>query len=439
MYFIFILNSLNMNKLIKQSTFLAVILLAACSSEEPIVTEGSTNNAETSNCNSALRSEAEVLDAASRALSILDDNVAISRTQTRHIDFSIKPQVILTKSKSRGNSSDTLMYVVNYVDSMGYAVIAAHRNAPELIAVTEQGYYDPQHPGENEGFNLFMSQAENYLASISIGGGGITPPITPVDPIPAPEYKTERDTVILAEVPQRVKVLWGQTNYEGKEFANGIVGCSNLATAMIMSYFEYPTTMTLTYKVPSYDINIDWISLKKHYPEGSRLLVCMCDKDTHLQLAQICREIGFRSNSNDTAPNGTSTTPANSVSTLYAFGFNLIARVPSYRTMTADLNSYNSVLLVHGFTSDNKGHAWICDGTKAYDYITNRYIWEKKSPMEVIPKWELIDTQKTSMTLNHYNWGWYGLDNGYFNDQVFTAPTTGQDFSTNILYFVVYR
>lgn len=60
--------------------------------------------------------------------------------------------------ESRGQN-DTLIYVVNYEDNKGFALISAVDDSQPVLAVVPNGSYDPEIGTDNPGFNLFMDAA----------------------------------------------------------------------------------------------------------------------------------------------------------------------------------------------------------------------------------------------------------------------------------------
>ena len=98
------------------------------------------------------------------------------------------------------------MYVFNYEDNQGYAVVSANKSTEALIAVTEQGNYNEETTTDNPGLALYMDMAKNYVArggilppGSSIGGGGL--PLTEIRTV------TTRDT--LAYINPLLEVRWG--------------------------------------------------------------------------------------------------------------------------------------------------------------------------------------------------------------------------------------
>ncbi len=71
---------------------------------------------------------------------------------------------------------DTLMYVFNYDNNQGYALVSTNLATEPLIAVTEQGHLDPSQETDNPGLKLYLEMAKQYVAKTkniitSIGAG----------------------------------------------------------------------------------------------------------------------------------------------------------------------------------------------------------------------------------------------------------------------------
>ncbi|MBO7544585.1 MAG: Spi family protease inhibitor, partial [Bacteroidales bacterium] len=73
-------------------------------------------------------------------------------------------------TKSDGSIPDTLMYVFNFADSLGFSIIAADPNIKPILAVTESGNYDGESSG-NEAFDDYMEALKEKLGD-RLGGHG---------------------------------------------------------------------------------------------------------------------------------------------------------------------------------------------------------------------------------------------------------------------------
>lgn len=215
---------------------LSLFIACACTNEEYVLE--SVANQETGMSNT--RSMSEVLQIANNAAQLLQG------VQTRSAIRTVDPtatQYVITPSTRNAGGNDTLLYIVNYADEQGFAVISANRQAEGLLAVVEQGTYgvDGKYYTDNPGFTAFMEQAETYARSVQS-----LPPVIDEGNVPM-EQKIINDTTYNNTIEPLVSVRWGQTGIEGKYCPNGIAGCSNVAMAQIMSYFRYPLNMNITY------------------------------------------------------------------------------------------------------------------------------------------------------------------------------------------------
>lgn len=98
---------------------MCMALLAGCSENELL-----SDSAFTTQSTSTLRTMDEAIDIAQHATSLLDDCTPSSRSIGRTIDLS-SPVHVIRGIKSRATAADTLMYVINYADNQGFAIVSA--------------------------------------------------------------------------------------------------------------------------------------------------------------------------------------------------------------------------------------------------------------------------------------------------------------------------
>lgn len=295
---------------------------------------------------------------------------------------------VIKGRSSRGQASDTLMYVVNYEDSLGFALVSASTNSLPLIGIAEHGYYDPANPDDNENFNYFIDCANEYLALTDsygdIGGGGNwpDPPSDPIGPVGT------NPTFVAPKIP----VLWGQGAPYGALFSNNIAGCANTATAQIMAYFRQPERINLTYmnSRDSLATDLDWDLMLQHVQSQYQ-----CEEvelhTAHYMLRSLFRQIGHENNSISYI-NVTTTTGGNSLNSLTNHGYSCTPIRPFAEVNYKNYLQGNYIMYVWGLSSTSSiGHIWLMDGYKTF----------------------------FGTTYCHYNWGWDGDSNGYFASNVF--------------------
>lgn len=422
---------------------LSLFIACACTNEEYVLE--SVANQETGMSNT--RSMSEVLQIANNAAQLLQG--AQTRSVIRTVD-PIATQYVITPSTRNAGGNDTLLYIVNYVNEQGFAVISANRQAEGLLAVVEQGSYgvDGKYYTDNPGFTAFMEQAEAYARSIQS-----LPPIIDEGNVPM-EQKIINDTTYNNTIEPLVGVRWGQTGVECKYCPNGYAGCSNVAMAQIMSYFQHPLNMNITYPGASItSLNLNWTAIKKHKVDHS-YQNCAATNDAHEAISLLMRQLGVLNKSNY-GIGGTSTVADNVRRTFAQLGYNVSSSVMNYTDQSFEtLIADGKLLYVRGDDRDmntgrDSGHGWIADGASKLSVHSTMWV----RPIHQL-EWTLhTDFGITTTEYVHYNWGWDGNCNGYFvagifnpnrsndydNENLFYSNSSGYNYTNNIMFFTVTR
>ena len=196
---------------------------------------------ESANNVSTIRSFDEALQIAQSSISLVDGTGQTRSGSPRKIDLNNwKIFENDLKTRANSNSNDTLMYVFNFEDNQGFAIVSASKETEGLIAVTESGSYDPSTSSNIDGFNIYMDMAKEYIQNSMLQANGERLAPTPF----------RRDSLVYHhnKFGPYINVYWGQTHPEGEFCPNGVAGCSITATAQIMSYYQTPTSIDLTYE-----------------------------------------------------------------------------------------------------------------------------------------------------------------------------------------------
>lgn len=323
--------------------------------------------------------------------------------------------IVIRNNHTRSNSAimrDTLLYIVNYSGNNGYAVISANKSTEELLAFAENGNYQDAMSSDT-GFPYFMQKAAAYANSEHR-------PILVREPI---------DTVYSSVGPY-ISVAWGQDYPTGSLVPNGVAGCTNVAIAQILTYFRHPNNIVYTAAGGNENIQINWSAINKHKRTFNNSCVeCLASDETHIQISKLVCQIGDWNHSiiffN---PNMTGVLPDSVHMSLDSLGYNY----DDYRTYQlgdckANVNS-QKLMLMSGNIPGGYGHSWVADGHKS---IKIRYLNHNYMPAR-------IDEETT--VYNHLNWGWNGLANGYYLDNVFDDSRVYQKdypiFYSDNYYFV---
>jgi len=438
--------------------------LQSCSDDGPGIPYTDSAEKESQVKNLLMRSPEEAIDIAQRAWEDFygDEASTASRSGRRCVIDYGRPVEVVRGAKSRGGSgSDTLLYVVNFADDGGFAVIAAPRHADELLAVTSQGHYYPESQPDQEkvpGFEMWMENARAY-ASILLpkdtlnnfqydslfpsypggsGGSGtiITPPITrDTTKIPDPDdpgrlqQKEWNDTTYKCIFNRQLPGSWGQgkgwvgdlsNTPESYYFSNGACGCVTVAIAQICAYYREPSQVYLIRPGVGQLFPLDWDKMVKHqaYPEigyNSELGNCKNEDVTasHIMIAKFCKAIANWSDATQTN-DGTSINKEKALESLKS----LLSR-----NVSSDWIAYTSydypakgqLFLMRG-DGNKGGHEWVCDGTRYVEYI--HYFATRPNSSS---QWQIQTSEPGRSIMLHYNWGWYGECNGWFNQKVISV------------------
>ncbi len=396
---------------------------------------------------SEIRSFEEALQIALAATTMADNQTATRGLSPKRVISLSDSKIIRERvTRSSANVLDTLMYVFNFEDSAGFAIVAGPKSAEGLLAVTEFGYYDPNVPCQVVGFNDFIKRAKSYCINAYYNPASEEKKYLQMTRTPVgstEEYMDSTWYVWTPMVSPLIHVLWGQTHPEGEFCPNGIAGCSNTAMAQIMSFFEYPDSIPLTYPNAdkTYEV-LNWYSMKMH---STGHLLDSCPKPgVHTSIGRLLRELGQLCNStyyNSDLGTGTYTEQYAGNAFNY-LGYSVGEWKDYTRAAACASLDASRPLLVTGVENWISGHAWVLDGYFTLTRCTQR--------MRRIPNsaWFPVGIKHafTSWYM-HQNWGWYGDCNGYFLSGVFDTsaafepPFTRSDYPIfgDVKMLSVYR
>lgn len=356
------------------------------------------------------------------ALAIAQQSIALvdrpaTRAQRPRTIRSSRGQCVTVPATRNGESqTDTLMYVFNFEDDNGFAIIAANRAVDPILAVTEKGSYTYGEKTGVENFDFYMDVLTSGLGDV------VKPPIFDTM-ITIPAFKTveideERhcDPLILAQ--------WGQDDVFGAYANNKKAGCAPVAMAQIMSYHQFPTTITTTYPDNGYTqhagetIEVNWQNL-------------IAFPWYNYRASALLREIGERVHTDYISKSDSSGTSPDMIPRGFrAFGYNCSNYSAfDFASIYSALDEQRPVLLGGDNQISGKGgHAWVADGYK-YERKGTEY-YELRIIDDGIRQYRdyvLVNSTVTTQKLLHYNWGWFGNANGYFAAKNQCSIDVGED------------
>lgn len=411
------------------------LLVASCSDDAPVLKTDILESHELFSVNRTLAEAANL--AVERANIIYPNN---SRGEARSVDFS-NVQCVMSKP-SRSGIADTLMYILNFNDQQGFAIVSAPRNAIDVLAVVEEGSYDEEKATANSGFQYYLETATEYCQEmadqIKIHDPQY-PPIqkpdtfikVPDDPLAHAIKQVMLDTIIDSYTTAfKMNIAWGQTGIYGSFCPNGIAGCAPVAMAQIITCCNiWANSPHIDYLFPEADIpseEINWAQLKWHIHKSSYYSTYIpweCHEvdpgSTHKTIGRLLRQIGYDANANYSSPNATSTNTRYFRSVLRKYMPDRpIPDFKSYDVAQAQRDIDKGMLLmVAGNKDSNKGgHAWVAD---AYRWV--QHIEEYRERQSVDDEWSGWIHKTTQYHYNHFVWGWDGYLDGYYAGDVFNV------------------
>jgi hypothetical protein len=339
---------------------------------------------------------------------------------------------------------DTLAYVLNFNDDLGFAIVSADTRIDDpILAFTGEGSLSDS--TDNPGLAIFLERLEDYTLNSIIEAelqkdslldgifGKLDVESNTKSVITVPRlllYSTET----ISRIGPLVPVEWGQTlpfsnNLNNSKctrsdnYAKNLTGCVAVATAQVMSYWGHPT------QIGNYSFN--WTELNKYKRGGNFPNPSTARSQVANLFEQIGKGVGM-----DYGCDASSADTKDALTFLGKHGFK-VSTLKNYNSNDtfASLdkkqpliargcsNKTNHKFLGINIYSTYSGcHAWVIDGylkRKSKFYVYNEQIdsntGNKVSRRTFAYSFEIYSDYM------HNNWGWNGNKNGYFASDVFNS------------------
>jgi hypothetical protein len=416
---------------------LVVLSLAGCNETDDLISIDTLGT--TSPKRSQLRSYEEAKLIAQQSISMLDsdsDNSVTTRGVSSSRTIQDKDTYIVCADPSETRSSesfdnDTLMYVFNFENKQGFAIVSASNNTEGLLAITEKGYFDPDSISEIEGFNIFIESAKNYVSKAKA-----QPQNNPQRALHKPLVRDSIGYRPGYAVGPYVSVSWGQIFPEGELCPNGVCGCTNTSIAQIMSYYEYPSSIALTNPTtgPMNQV-LNWTLMKSH--QTLHTINNCSTPSTHMSISRLSRELGHLNGSTYNPGvyyNATTGTDRFVVpTTMSTLGYQTGSWTDyDFSLVKAQIDSTH-LCMMSGLDTSLGRHAWTLDGYHTTEKVVYHLEQLGLNLTWVITGYDLI----CYIYYCHYNWGWYGNYNGYFSTSAFNSGGGG-NYNTEVQFLPIY-
>ncbi len=354
-------------------------------------------------------------------LKFIDEGTRAEGTQ-REVK-SIKPLVgAVTRS---GNALDNnLLYIVEFGEGQGSAVVAADTRLKPVIAVLDTDVLTAEDFANDdmEDISAYMaSMIEDYAISVASANS--------VGLLPAPGH-TVVDTIYNVNVPPMLKTKWSQgspyndlcVKADGSSVS---AGCGAIAIGQFLYYHRCPDVINgytvswslledCEYKAKQIGEIIDGGHIGGGTIIGGGISVLDPTIFSKREVAKFIYNIGCSIGINySSGYAGSSTTIM--LNYLRMVGFDCTYDEYSCEDIK-EIVQNNKPVIMTGRTTSNKGHAWIVDGWKDY-LIRTTTASEVEGPVDsVTPEYTITNEYFDRI---HCNFGWGGHCDGYYIGDIF--------------------
>ena len=387
--------------------------------------------------------------------SIYGDKTKSNSSKPRIADVTVLSCNHETRS-SLASDTDSLAYLVNFTDNSGYAVLGIRRDKTHIYALTEGGSIDPEKlksaietstadlntrsdENEDEEWRDDPDFIYHLLANAIVADQlGLIKRIKVEETIRNYDYPPDTSVWWESNVISPIcNTKWGQ-NYPFNTHMNEVVtsdpslqghapvGCVNVAIGQMIMATGYPSVILGRSGTVRYFSNFSNICTYSNY---SNFLYNTFDSyyqnNSTIQnavdgLADVFGRIALNTDSYQSA-SGTGATMEDAESCIHSLHINYQNHnlYSSCLPTTVEQNlSHGYPVIVSGYDSSiNTGHAWLIDGSlRRCKYYAVTY-----DP-------DVTYYEVEGFFYYHFNWGWYGENDGYFADALFaTASRYRQD------------
>ena len=293
-------------------------------------------------------------------------------------------------------------YVYNLPENKGFVIVSGNENARTILGYSDEGNFDINTIPDN--FRSWLSFYERELKLLSE---------MPEGTVISSSLRAAQDKVetsgFATSISPLIKTKWDQDapyNYQCPivSSSRSAVGCTAVSAGQIMNYHQWPKKGkgSFTYSINGKNTTVDfsqttydWKNMKNTYPS-----TIPSSDPTAIAVSTLLYHVGFAAQSSYGESTGAYTgNMARAIIEYFDYDPNMQVYQRMYFTKTEWENlikkELNASRPIHyaGYNS-NSGHAFVCDG---YD----------------------------ANGLFHFNWGWSGLSDGYFELSALTPGSLG--------------
>ncbi|MDR0891123.1 MAG: C10 family peptidase [Mediterranea sp.] len=406
-----------------------ILFLSSCSNEAILVPEAP----KIANTNQYTVSYSEALQTLQKTLAEMEKSTEGTRAPYKekkivsHYTLGQPTGTTLTRS-ANGEVGSPYVHIFNFEDNEGFAILSGDKRTAPIFAITDTGTLPEGGVVDNPGLAVFLANAEDsYNFSIANYNNKATTRTLATDTV----YSNWRLFI------RKTKGLsfndWGQ-GFPYNDLAPVIdgqkayTGCVATATAIIMAFYEYPSSND------GYTYNWSDMVNQMQYPIDTDC----SNPATRAQIARLFQQISISKNldiSFGIGADGSGTQSSYIPRTLRNFGYSnggsyggynettitnelmsgYIAAVSGYAAKTVKKKKFLGIT-ISTRTTYSRGHTWVLDA-----------LMKRERTRTILNNNTTISSDTETEYLVHCNWGWDGKDNGYYYSGAFNA-TENEDY-----------
>jgi len=314
-----------------------------------------------------------------------------------------------SKQKMKANDNGTYYYVFDKGNENGYIIISGDDRAKTILGYTDEGHFDIAALPEN--LKYWLSFYENEIKSLPDSSSQSS--AVPRNTVSTVKSNTTSYSSTIAPLLGNIK--WDQYSPYNNQCPiinqttgeRAVTGCVATGMAQVMEYYKWPvqgtgsnsytsTTLKIAQSVDFSKTTYDWKNMTDTYSSSSTLVQDTA-VSTLMHHCGVAVNMDYGQSSSASYRNMALALKNNFGydSNLQLYSRNFYTREEWINLLNTELNSARPVL--YSGQADSGGHLFVCDG---YD----------------------------SNGLYHFNWGWSGMSNGYF--QISALDPDNQGLST---------
>ena len=340
--------------------------------------------------------------------------------------FCNKKQVYNSLTKSYKQEDDTAFYVFNTPDDQGFAIVAADVRVPnQVLAYSDHGNFDLN--SDNPITELFIELAKDYVLENIVTAEAREDSIAesicrklgfefenknPNSLAKAKELMRIKctnvglpkiTTINKGEAKPLLTTKWKQRAPYNNLCNDHPAGCVPIAIAQILNYWQKPANLN------GLTINWNHISINNEY-----------NNDFRNAVSKLILQIRTEVHTDDYG----GTYKNNAVAFFRNHHFTNQTKFNNYEyNQVADALEHGRPVYMGAFCNEG-GHAWVADGSVIREVITEQTfkycIVEQEDDGTITDRYEdITSTTNKLYELLHFNWGWGGTADGYFDKKLF--------------------